>query len=158
MKKIIFAAFVCAFIGGCYSSSLQVQNISGTITYQGKPVSDAVITFVALSPSNQGASGISDSNGSYILATPGAKKDGAMIGEYHVFISKKIPADTAGNPIKEEPVIIPEGRPETEAQNENENLHLLKSLIPEKYADSSKPILKVNIIKGKNICNFQLED
>jgi uncharacterized lipoprotein YajG len=47
MKKIIFITAVLAFLVGCSSDGLQVQNISGTITYQGKPVSDAVVTFVA---------------------------------------------------------------------------------------------------------------
>jgi uncharacterized GH25 family protein len=157
MPKIMFIVLIL-LVSGCAPGGLKVQTVSGTITYQGKPLDNAVITFVAVSPEIQGASGISNADGSYVLATPGAQSSGAMAGEYHVFVSKKIPVDASGKPIPDEPEIIPAGRPNTEQSGEDYVTPRLKSVIPEKYCDTSRPLLKTTIVKGKNVCNFNLEE
>jgi hypothetical protein len=157
MSKIIFIVLII-LVSGCAPGGLKVQTVSGTITYQGKPLDNAVITFVAVLPEIQGASGISNADGSYVLATPGAQISGAMAGEYYVFVSKKIPVDASGKPIPDEPEIIPSGRPNTEQDKRDYDTPILKSIIPEKYSDTTKPLLKTTIAKGKNVCNFDLEE
>jgi hypothetical protein len=82
-----------------------------------------------------------------------------MIGEYHVFISKMVTIDSSGKAISnQEPNVIPQGRPDLGNQNKENASRLLTSLIPEKYNNPSKPILKATIVKGNNEYHFQLED
>jgi hypothetical protein len=74
---------------GC-SNSLRPPTypVTGTVTFQGKPVAGAVITFVPTGEEGEAASAISDSEGKYALTTWEAG-DGARPGEYRVKISKQ---------------------------------------------------------------------
>ena len=76
-------------LGGCSSGARRPPTypVTGTVTFQGKPVAGAVITFV---PADKGeaASAITDSEGRYALTTWQAG-DGARPGEYRVKVSKQ---------------------------------------------------------------------
>ena len=73
---------------GCSSSSRPpTYPVTGTVTWQGKPLAGAAITFV---PTGEGeaASAITDAEGKYALTTWEAG-DGARPGEYRVKVSKQ---------------------------------------------------------------------
>ena len=75
-------------LAGCSKSSRPpTYPVTGTVTFQGKPVAGAAITFV---PTGEGeaASAITDSEGKYALTTWQAG-DGARPGEYRVKVSKQ---------------------------------------------------------------------
>ena len=61
--------------------------VSGTVTYNGKPLEKGKISFVPEDPKNVGASGAIE-NGSYTLST-GGQDDGARAGKYKVTITAK---------------------------------------------------------------------
>ncbi|MDR0338585.1 MAG: hypothetical protein LBI18_16050 [Planctomycetaceae bacterium] len=139
---------------GCQKSMLSVQSVTGTVTYQGNPVDEAVITFVARSTDKHGAAAITTSKGTYAMVTPGVKTSGVEIGDYDVFITKSISVDKAGNPIPKGTgmeTVIEGSAQATEYPAE-------KSLIPIKYNNPDKPLLNVTVKKGKNIFDFNLED
>ena len=62
-------------------------SVSGTVTYNGKPLEKGEISFVPDDPTGVGATGTIE-NGSYTLST-GGNKDGARAGKYKVTISAK---------------------------------------------------------------------
>jgi hypothetical protein len=152
---ILFGLFGLIVSGtSCQKNSLPVQSVTGTVTYKGNPVDEAVITFVARSSDKHGAAAITTLTGSYVMTTPGAATNGVEIGDYDVFVAKLVIVDKAGNPISKgtgnNSVI--EG-PAQAAEYPTE-----KSLIPEKYNNPQKPLLNATVKKGKNVFNFNLED
>src|SRR3954452_23234255 len=74
---------------GCSNSSRPPRYpVTGTVTYQGKPLAGAVITFVPTGADGEAASAFSDADGKYALTTWEAG-DGARPGEYRVKVSKQ---------------------------------------------------------------------
>ena len=61
--------------------------VSGTVTYNGKPLEKGTISFVPDDPKGVGATGAIE-NGSYTLST-GGNSDGARAGKYKVTITAK---------------------------------------------------------------------
>jgi hypothetical protein len=74
---------------GCSSSSRPpTYPVTGTVTFQGKPVAGAFVTFVPTGEKGTAASAITDAEGRYALTTWDAG-DGAQPGEYRVKVSKQ---------------------------------------------------------------------
>jgi hypothetical protein len=69
---------------GCDTSTPQ-HPVTGTVTYQGKPVEGANVQFI---PSGEGmpGNGVTDASGKFTLATAG--KPGAPAGDYKVTVVK----------------------------------------------------------------------
>jgi hypothetical protein len=87
-----FALAVCGLFSGCGGSN--VVSVSGTLTYKGKPVTNAYIHFV---PENGRPSiGETDANGRFTLSYDPQTK-GAELGKHRVFVMQNIAAD-AGQP------------------------------------------------------------
>jgi hypothetical protein len=63
--------------------------VSGTVTYQGRPVVDAAVAFVPDAPTGRGAFGRTDSQGKYKIMTFVAG-DGAVPGSYKVTVTKQL--------------------------------------------------------------------
>ena len=61
--------------------------VSGTVTYNGKPLEKGSISFIPDDPKGVGASGAIE-NGSYTMST-GGNSDGARAGKYKVTITAK---------------------------------------------------------------------
>lgn len=154
--KILLLALIAAVgisLAGCQKDTLGVQPVTGKVTYKGTPVSEAMVTFVSQSSDGRGATGVTDENGVYTLSTPGATKNGAVVGDYDVLILKTVPVDASGKPIpKVTQDEAPTGPPRADVRP------MLKSMIPEKYNNSSNPAIRVSVQKGKNELNFDLED
>jgi hypothetical protein len=62
--------------------------VTGTVTWQGKPLAGAAITFVPTGSDGEAASAITDAEGKYALTTWEAG-DGARPGQYRVKVSKQ---------------------------------------------------------------------
>src|SRR4051812_10168818 len=117
---------------GCSNSSRPpTYPVTGLVTYQGKPVAGAAITFVPTVSEGEAASAITDANGKYALTTCRAG-DGARPGEYRVKVSKQ-----------EEPTVDPSKMVKNLSIEEEQKISVeskkprppAKSLIPSKYQD-----------------------
>jgi hypothetical protein len=122
-----------------------MARVSGTVTYQGKPVPKGAIAFVATDPSRPNATGKLDANGYYRLQTREAA-DGAQLGDYDVTISSRddTPMNIGGQNI------VPQFVPKTPAKP--------RRLTPEKYEDPKKSGLRRTVKSGSNTFDFELTD
>lgn len=119
---------------GCGPSRPETATITGTVTYQGKPLDDARVSFY---PSKgRPANGMTDSQGHFSLTTFEVG-DGAMLGEHNVAIAKQkmLSAPTAQNP-----------------------RGTMKYYIPQRYADPKTSGLTAKVDRGDNNFTFDLTD
>ena len=131
----MFAAAALAATG-CGDSGPEMARVSGTVTYQGKPVPKGTVSFVSPEPGRRNATGNLDANGYYRLQTeqPG---DGAELGEYDVTLYSH-----------DEPVL--DYRPKVPVK--------VQRLIPEKYEDPKTSNLKRTVKSGSNTFDLELTD
>ncbi len=131
---------------------LPVYKVQGKVTYNGKPVVGANVTFTS-ETANKSAFGRTDDKGEYRLTTYGAN-DGAVEGKHIIVVSKQ--SVSASNK-KEAPVTstdyIPPGfAPEEPAAPPTD-------LIPAKYAAAeTSGLLAVIASKGPNEILLELKD
>jgi len=119
-------------LAGCSNSSKPpTYPVTGTVTWRGKPLAGAVITFVPTAADGEAASAISDSEGKYALTTWEAG-DGARPGQYRVKLSKQDRATVDPSKMvknltieEEQKIYVENKKPPPPA----------KSLIPSKYQD-----------------------
>lgn len=125
-----------ALLAGCGPRNPATTAVTGTVTYQGKPVEDAGVVFMP--NTGRPASGRTDAQGRFILRTYKAN-DGAIVGENIVSVSK-----TAPDP------------------NDNSNDPLLRrtiSLLPTRYASLTTSPLRAPVsASGPNDFTFDLTD
>jgi hypothetical protein len=118
--------------------------VSGTVTFGDQPLPDATVTFSPTdSTVGQGAAGITDSSGKFILQTSvegGKTKPGAIPGNYRVTISRMVRPD--GSVWKPNPK---EGPMSGGAAREE---------LPEEY--SFKSTLTAEVSKDKGVIDFKL--
>jgi hypothetical protein len=107
---------------------------TGRVTYDGKPVPNAVVVFHAYNDKTKkyarAADALAEADGSYVLSTYKAF-DGVPAGEYTVTLTWR------------EPRFDAEGKP-------------TKNKLPEKYASAETSPLKATVREGKNDLNFEL--
>jgi len=134
------AAFVSALVvastsPGCGPSGPEMARVSGTVTYEGKPVPLGTVSFVAKDANGRNATGAIQSDGSYTLQTekPG---DGAQVGEYAVTISATEAPLLDYIPPKPVPV---------------------KRHVPEKYEKPDTSGLTATVKSGSNTIPFDLK-
>jgi len=152
------------FVAGC-GDSLNLKPATGTVTYQGKPLDGASVTF--LSSEGKTASGATDSDGKFTIYTDG--KPGALVGKHSVGIIKSastvsVPtgsASTTGAPPGKTP---PPGAGAADmvkmAQQTGRGESLTKPLIPVKYGTPQGSGLTADVTAdgAKNVFDFTLED
>ena len=112
-----------------------LAQVSGTITYNGEPLDDALVAF---DPEGGGriASGRTDAEGHYKLTTVD-EYDGAIVGRHGVRVVKRVAAKAPHLP-----------QPDAYAP-----------LIPEKYFNVSTSGLTAEVVDGEsNVFNFTLAD
>jgi hypothetical protein len=157
---VIFMIAVCVLFIGCGVKGRQVYPATGKVLYNGKPLGDAQIIFKPKEESGVMAVAITESNGSFSLITSGAEKNGAVAGEYDVIIEKNIPVDEKGNPIallQSQPSKAPT-MDSTTTSPQVTHRPKMKSVIPEKYTQYDKPVLKAVVNKKTNDYLFELND
>ena len=135
----LIAMMVIAATVGC--SRADMGRVSGVVTFGGKPVADAVVSF---RPKNRPmAAGRTDATGRFTLNTY-SKGDGVVKGVNHVSIEPWTPA--------------PEAVPEP-GQDPRPWKDLERADIPKKFRQEETSGLTVEVIAGKrNEFNFELAE
>jgi hypothetical protein len=140
--------FVC--FSGCGHNSRLVESVTGQITFNGSPLADAQIVFHPKDPNGFAAVGATQEDGKFTLVTPGTTKSGAVIGDYHVTVTKIIAIGDNGKPLTTETM--------------PEDIRLGKrtpkrvSVLPEKYGQPDQSPLEAAVVRGKNTFQFDLSD
>ncbi|VTR92986.1 Uncharacterized protein OS=Blastopirellula marina DSM 3645 GN=DSM3645_23456 PE=4 SV=1 [Gemmata massiliana] len=143
---VVGAALVVAILIGCGSSNgVPVAKARGTITYKGKPVAKAAVSFIPETPGTVPALATTDENGSYTLSTYG-NGDGAPVGRCRVAISLTGPSPP-----------LPEHLAKAEAAAETLRMPG-KPLIPKKYFSPETSRLTADVVaKTDNVFDFPLD-
>jgi hypothetical protein len=129
--------------------------VSGTVTYNGKPLEQGVISFVPEDPKSIGATGTIE-NGAYALST-GGENDGARAGKYKVTVSAKedstalAKAKFAKDSKGADPGFVPRQYLSNAAGE-------AKSLIPVGYGDTRTTNLTAEVKEQPNTIDFPLSD
>lgn len=146
LSVIVCGILVCFFQAGCGGKTgPRFYKITGTISYKGKPVSGASISFIPQDKSARPARGTTDEKGQYRLTTldPG---DGVVAGKHSVAIALRAPYDGP------KPAHVG-GAYDEELQD------LGKPLIPEKYFSPLTSQLMAEVTDGgKLVVDFELKD
>ena len=122
---------LAACCSGCNSEKLPgLGTVTGTVTMDGKPVADAMISFESTTPGKSAALGKTDANGNYELYYSRGNK-GAPVGENVVKIT------TFGE------------------TGDEDNRQIRKETVPTKYNVKSE--LKADVKRGANKIDFKLE-
>ena len=150
---------VCAGCGG--SGGLEgLTNVTGTVTYQGKPVEGATVAFT---PEGQGraASGRTDASGKFSLTTLNAN-DGAVPGKYKVAVAKVENLDAAAQITAEDMakmVAGGQGAPAGPTPRSGAKQGGMKHHVPEKYENAETSGLTADVTDGgPNDFKFDLTD
>lgn len=157
LPRIAAVCFVTtAQIAGCSqreSSRPETAIVRGVVTYQGKPIPQAAVTF-----SHAGAprfsSGRTDANGRFELTTftPG---DGAIVGNNMVAIVKRVAA--TGSVERVDPAAADNAAIDA-AFDRAATQALPRSAIPVRYANRGTSGLRRNVRPGMNEFEFELTD
>jgi hypothetical protein len=137
--------------GGDESGLARRYKVSGKVKYKGEPVAKGTIAFNPTNPPPPvGRPASSDiENGSYTLTTAIAG-DGALPGEYKVFItSSNIDISKA---VQQGGGLLHHGEPEHRAA-----VKAAKSLVPVKYSGEQSP-LQATVKAERNTFDFDLTD
>ncbi len=137
-----------------------VVPVTGKITYKGKPVAEAFVTFSS-EKSPRPANGTTDSDGRFSLTTF-STDDGAIPGEYQVLVTKSVSRGVSSDPGLANAPDLSKGLPTGYSSAVSEktgkvNLPSGENQLPAKYADGTH--LKATVkATGKNDITFDLED
>jgi hypothetical protein len=137
---ILFSFIVCSKTDGP-----QPEFVEGNVTFNGQPLTNALVVFHPVYDTGIAASGTTNEQGIFQLTSlrGGGKNAGTVAGEYRVSISRN----------KDEPVSF---REEKNAGG-TEKIPIFDSLIPVKYNDPAKSGLTATVEKKKNQFQFSLE-
>ena len=143
-----------SLLGGCSGDGLDgAVPVRGTVTYQGQPVSGALISFLGGNDSRP-ATAVSKTDGSFELRTLGLP--GAFPGTYKVVVMK--PEGGASAP---DPGFSPSGQDlsmEQAAAAAKRPPPKTKELLPARYNSPQTTPLTFEVkSSGENVCNLKLE-
>lgn len=144
---------------GCNSGSKRppTYQVSGTVTYQGKPLEGAMVTFVpADGVQVEAATGITDSSGKFKLTTYTAD-DGANAGDFLVKVAKY----DGKKPTKEEQeayVVSYEEEQKMQFATDEKPQPPAKNLLPPKYGYEGTSGITFSVTKaGPNTIDIKLD-
>jgi hypothetical protein len=141
-----------AFLVGCGGDpgKPRLGRVSGTVTYNGKPVTKGVVSFIPAGgpgiATGQSATGEIGANGSYQLTTF-ESGDGAVLGEHRVIVQAR----------EEDPALKGRGMPVPDKQGRI-NIKPPKYLVPQKYATTEQSPLSFTVKEGSNRYDIDLKD
>ena len=129
-------AVVLSVHSGCgyRSSDIDLADVSGTVTLDGKPLANVLLTFVP--DTGRSSFGTTDAAGFYQLKYTG-DTDGAVLGEHKVVIESLAAVDGGFSD------------PSIEHSNADS-----KELVPRKY--NARSTLKREVASGSNTIDFEL--
>jgi hypothetical protein len=117
---------------GCAAKKPPVGEVSGKVTFEGKPVSHGIVTFMN-TKIGAGDEATLNPDGTYAVKTP------MPVGEYQVFI---LP-----------PVVYQK----VDVRGPEVGVLMSTKEIPEKYRTIGTSDLKATVKEGKNECNFDMK-
>jgi hypothetical protein len=143
-RKLCFLSIVLfgAWTAGCGGGGAKTAPVSGRVTYKGKPVAKANVSFTPAEGASRAATGLTDDGGNYKLGSFAAS-DGAPPGQYRVTIQAHgpdrpaKPGEGSGMPGETIP-----GDP----------------IIPLKYFKPDTSGLTFEVKRGSNRADFELTD
>jgi hypothetical protein len=149
---MVFRAMVVgglmALLAGCGgASTLKVVPVSGKITYKGKAVEGAVVTF-ATEASPRTAVGTTDSQGGFKLSTVNTN-DGAVAGEHVITVFKAAPPGSAQQQMKSPEDYMKHMQSQGGKNAKPPGADLLDKSIPGKYANPGTSGLKRTVVAGE---------
>jgi hypothetical protein len=148
----LVATAALAFVFGCGGdpNKPKLGRVSGKVTYNGKPVTEGVVSFVPDSgpgsQTGQSATGEIGPDGSYTLTTF-ENNDGAVLGEHKVLVQAR----------EEDPALKGGGMPIPDAQG-NFKIKPPKYLVPKKYETADQTPLRYTVKEGSNTYDIELKD
>jgi hypothetical protein len=152
---VLVAGLVATLAAGC-GESIKTLPASGTVTYQGKPVDGALVTF--LGEGNVLGSGTTDAAGKYTISTLG--KPGAVPGKNAVAITKQTGA--TGAPQAATGPATPPSPEEIQKMAGTMKKSMVGSkvenLLPVKYANPGESGFTADVQPGKSTFDFALTD
>ncbi len=154
MRSFIFS-LIAATIVGCGDGYPARVPVSGAVTFQGKPLSGANITFLATASDGKSASGKTDENGKYQLSSY-STNDGAVAGDYIVTVAV-LDMITADLDVANTEDLGADYSAMMNAAASN-SPRTQPGGVPAKYADASKTDLKQSVTLGlPNVIDLNLE-
>jgi len=155
---LAIASFLIAGCGGI-NDTPSVAKTTGTVTYQGKPVAGASVTFIKEGAS-RGGTGTTNAEGRFEISTF-ANNDGAIIGDHVVTIVKRAAPAAAAPPASGSTDIADMGKKMQAAyEQQAANAAAKKDELPARYANPEASGLKaiVSPDASKNDFKFELVD
>ena len=140
---------------GCGGETVKrppLGKVHGIVTYKGKPISGAVVSFIK-DKAPRVATGTTDANGNYKLTTFDTN-DGAFVGTHKVTVTKPV-VNQLG---KDTASLTPEDLLKLTAEGKLELVQQKTSEIPAKYGDVQTTPLTFTIEAGQNEKKIELED
>lgn len=134
--RICACLSLAVFFAGCGGKSLaKTFPVTGVVTFQGKPLTNAIVSFMPAG--GRPASGVTNERGEFTLSTF-APSDGALPGKHKVIVSEPTPEPKEGD------YSVPEPTP---------------SRFPEKYANPRLSPLEFEVKPGgENKFTIELKD
>jgi hypothetical protein len=88
MTRLALFGLMFLVLAGCGGGAPTLAPVSGKITFDGKPVANAMVSFIPIGPhSNISSNGRTNANGEYTLTTVKDNKAGALVGKHRVSIA-----------------------------------------------------------------------
>jgi hypothetical protein len=144
---VLYCLLVLFHLTGCSNNNgPKTEYVEGNVTFNGQPLSKALVVFHPVNNTGIPASGTTNEQGIFRLTSlrGGAKDAGAVAGEYRVTVSRN----------KDEPSSF---REEKSADDRISKIPVFESLIPVKYNNPTKSGLTATVEKKKNQFQFSLE-
>ena len=156
-----------SLILGCSGNSIRVYPTSGTVTYKGKPLDNALVNFIINGKEGQPSTvmglGTTDKDGRFTIQTTvdptSMPLEGAVEGEHAVTISKYIPPkgmteeDLAKMMARETKLMEEQGYLDPE-----DVTPARVPFLPPKYQNPAMSVLKATVVpNGENDFTFELE-
>jgi len=151
---------------GCGNPDNRYSRIEGTITYNGAAVEGATVSFQAVDPAGESASGLTDANGRFTLTSVQAKDGGrgALPGDYLVTVSKREmpPPDPDQAAFDAGEITYDELQSRLAAKGAGSTVRdgpPSRDLLPAKYRSAATSGLKATVVSGRNApVDFDLTD
>lgn len=148
---IALCALACVFSGcqkGSPGSRAGLVKASGTVTYNGEKIVDAIIEMrpVDETITNAFAAGRTDEQGVFTMTTD-RPNDGALPGKYRVVVKKEV--EMVGDMTRDEYIKQEEAKGNKDVTFDKDKLTLVNAL-PAKYADPLNSPLEIEIPAGGN--------
>jgi len=121
--------------GGCNSGE-RLNNVSGTVKFQGQPLRDAIVKFIPAE--GRPAQALTNENGEYDYVMYEKGRRGLITGEYDVVVTY-LPPEPPKSPLDPQPLPPPELQPAFA-----------------KYGSFEKPQFKAKVTDGQRTLNIDL--